>query len=160
MSAHWHPPREKRGTLERYHRSYNQECLQIHRPTTLQEVREVTEQFIEHYNYQRPLKAPIVPGPASTCGLSNLAAPCPLCPIRSILIGFLESIHGLAFARRIGSDGCVEVDEEPYYIKQALAGHQVVLLVNAPEKCFEVYHQDTLIKQIPDLWAACRSALL
>jgi len=62
---------------------------------------------------------------------------------------WLQSIHGHAFARRIGSDGCVDVDEEPYYIKQALAGHHVVLLVNAPEKRFEVYHQDTLIKFVP-----------
>jgi hypothetical protein len=62
---------------------------------------------------------------------------------------WLQSVHGHAFARRIGSDGCVEVDEEPYSIKQALAGHQVVLLVNAPEKRFEVYQQDMLIKQVP-----------
>jgi hypothetical protein len=62
---------------------------------------------------------------------------------------WLQSIHGHAFPRRIGSDGCIEVDEEPYYIKQALAGQHVVLLVNAPEKRFEVSHQDTLIKQVP-----------
>jgi hypothetical protein len=62
---------------------------------------------------------------------------------------WLQSIHGQAFPRRIGSDGCVDVDEEPYYIKQALAGHHVVLLVNAPEKRFEVYHQDILIKHVP-----------
>ncbi len=59
---------------------------------------------------------------------------------------WVESLHGHAFARRIGSDGCVEVDLEPYSIKRALAGLHVVLLVNAPEKSFEIYHQDTLIK--------------
>jgi len=62
---------------------------------------------------------------------------------------WLESIHGHAFSRRIGSDGCVEVDEEPYYIKQALAGHHVVLLVNAPDSLFEVYQDTTLIKHVP-----------
>jgi hypothetical protein len=81
--------------------------------------------------------------------LSDVAAPCLRCPNRSTPIGFLHCIHGHAFARRIGSDGCVEVDLEPYYIKQALARHHVVLLVNAPEKLFEVYLQDTLIKQVP-----------
>jgi hypothetical protein len=90
-----------------------------------------------------------VQGSAPSRGLCDLAAPCSLCPIRSILIGFLESIHGQAFPRRIGSDGCVEVDLEPYSIKQALAGHHVVLLVNAPDSRFEVYHQETLIKQVP-----------
>jgi hypothetical protein len=90
-----------------------------------------------------------VQGSATACGLCDLAAPCLHCLIRSILIGFLQNIHGHAFPRRIGSDGCIEVDEEPYYIKQALAGHQVVLLVNAPDSLFAVYHQDTLIKQVP-----------
>ena len=63
--------------------------------------------------------------------------------------GWLHHIHGQGFARRIGSDGCVEVDREPYDIKQALAGKPVVLFVNAPEKRFEVYFEATLIKQVP-----------
>ncbi|HET8852665.1 MAG TPA: integrase core domain-containing protein, partial [Ktedonobacteraceae bacterium] len=29
--------------VERYHRTYNQECLQVHRPHTLDQVREITE---------------------------------------------------------------------------------------------------------------------
>ncbi len=50
------PPQrpDKNAFVERYHRSYNQECLQIHRPSTLQEVREVTERFLLHYNQERP----------------------------------------------------------------------------------------------------------
>jgi len=38
--------------VERFHRSLGHECLQIHRPGTLQEVQEVTEQFLLHYNQQ------------------------------------------------------------------------------------------------------------
>jgi transposase InsO family protein len=45
-----HP--QQNGYVERYHRSYGQECLDRHRPRTLQEVREVTETFVEHYNWQ------------------------------------------------------------------------------------------------------------
>jgi hypothetical protein len=56
IQPHLCPPRrpDKNAFVERYHRSYNQECLQVHRPATLQEVREVTEQFMQHYNYERP----------------------------------------------------------------------------------------------------------
>ena len=32
---------------------------------------------------------------------------------------WLQTIHGQAIARRVGSDGCVDVDLEPYYIRQA-----------------------------------------
>ncbi len=37
--------------VERFHRAYGQECLQVHQPGTLQEVREVTEAFLQHCNY-------------------------------------------------------------------------------------------------------------
>jgi transposase InsO family protein len=47
-----HP--EQNGFVERYHRTLNQECLKPERPKTLDEVRQVTEAFATHYNWQRP----------------------------------------------------------------------------------------------------------
>jgi hypothetical protein len=47
-----HP--QQNGFVERYNRSYQQECLAIHRPTSFSEVCEATETFVEHYNWQRP----------------------------------------------------------------------------------------------------------
>jgi transposase InsO family protein len=139
---------DKNAYVERYHRSYNQECLQIHRPGTLQEVREVTERFVQHYNHERPHQG-------RSC---QDQPPCVAHPTLPVLPPvpqtvdpdrWLHHLHGQAFARRIGSDGCVEINQEAYYIKQQLAGHQVVLFVNAPEKLFEVWHEGTLIKQLP-----------
>ena len=48
---------DKNAVVERYHRTYGQECLHIHQPGTLQEVREVTEAFLQHYNHERPRPA-------------------------------------------------------------------------------------------------------
>jgi hypothetical protein len=45
---------DRHAYVERSHRTYGQECLQLHRPSTLQEVREVTEAFLKHYNEERP----------------------------------------------------------------------------------------------------------
>jgi transposase InsO family protein len=142
------PPKrpDKNCYVERYHRSYNQECLQIHRPTTLQEVQEVTEQFMQHYNFQRPHQGRSCKDQPPRVAFPTLPKLPPV-PDHVDPDRWLESLHGHAFARRIGSDGCVDVDQEPYYIKRALAGHHIVLLVNTPEKVFEIYHQDTLIKQ-------------
>ncbi len=42
------------GFVERYNRTYQQECLWVHRPSTLSQVREMTDAFVEHYNWQRP----------------------------------------------------------------------------------------------------------
>jgi transposase InsO family protein len=51
-----HQPQQN-GFVERYHRSYQEECLARQRPATLEEVRAVTAQFQQHYNFERPLKA-------------------------------------------------------------------------------------------------------
>jgi hypothetical protein len=114
------PPRrpDKNAFVERYHRSYNQECLQISRPGTLQEVCEVTERFVLHYNQERPHQGRSCQNQPPRVAFPTLpvlpAVPETVDPDR-----WLQTIHGQAFARRIGSDGCVEVDQEPYYIKQA-----------------------------------------
>src|SRR6266487_4589583 len=139
---------DKNAFVERYHRSYNQECLQIHRPTTLQEVREATEQFMQHYNFERPHQGRSCKDQPPRVAFPTLPKLPPL-PETVDPDRWLQSIHGHAFPRRIGSDGCVNVDEELYYIKQALAGQHIVLLVNAKDELFEVYHQDKLIKHVP-----------
>ncbi len=120
----------------------------MHRPTTLQEVREVTEQFLQHYNHERPHQGRSCKDQPPRVAFPTLPKLPPL-PDQVDPDRWLQSVHGHAFARRIGSDGCADVDEEPYYIKQALAGQHIALVVNAPEKLFEVYHQDILIKQVP-----------
>src|SRR5690348_14105205 len=48
-----HQP-QKNGFVERYHRNYKYECLLVYVPQSLVEVREVTEQYQQHYNEQRP----------------------------------------------------------------------------------------------------------
>src|SRR6266700_4666933 len=50
-----HP--QQNAFVERFHRSYQEECLALHRPHTLQEAREVTAVFQEHYNGERPNQA-------------------------------------------------------------------------------------------------------
>jgi predicted nucleotidyltransferase len=59
------------------------------------------------------------------------------------------AIHGRTYARRIKSDGRVSVDGIDYYIKQALAGQQIILRANAAERCLEVLQENTLIKVLP-----------
>ena len=61
-----HP--QQNGFVERYHRTYQEECLALHRPGTQQQVQEVTEQFVQHYNYERPRKAAqLWQSPATGC---------------------------------------------------------------------------------------------
>src|SRR5260370_13681851 len=45
---------DKNAFVERLNRTYNQECLQVFHPETLEQVREVTETFLLPYNTERP----------------------------------------------------------------------------------------------------------
>jgi hypothetical protein len=137
---------DKNAFVERYHRSYGQECLQVYRPGTLAEVREVTEQFLHHYNNERPHQGRSCNNQPPRVAFPTLPQLPPL-PEKVDPDRWLQTIHGQAFARRIRSDGCIDVDRESYSIRQALAGQHVVLWVNAPEKRFEVLLDNTLIKQ-------------
>ena len=51
-----HSPQQN-GEVSRYHRTYQEECLAVQRPGTLEEVREATTQVEQHYHGSRPLKA-------------------------------------------------------------------------------------------------------
>jgi transposase InsO family protein len=144
------PPQrpERNAYVERYHRAYNQECLQTSRPATLEQVREVTARFLVHYNTERPHQG-------RSCGNRPPRTAFPILPELPQLPEtvdpdrWLESVHGQAFARQIGPDGCVTVDRRPYYVKRDLAGQSVVLFVNAPERAFEVYGGSAYLKRIP-----------
>lgn len=50
------PPRrpDLNAFVERYHRSYEEECLQVYRPADLEAVKTVTARFLHHYNEERP----------------------------------------------------------------------------------------------------------
>src|SRR5260221_7323411 len=48
-----HSPQQN-GFVERSHRTYQEECLAVQRPHSLEQVREVTAQFKQHYNFERP----------------------------------------------------------------------------------------------------------
>ena len=78
----------------------------------------MTERFVLHYNQERPNLGRACQNQPPRVAFPTLpvlpAVPETVDPDR-----WLQTIHGQAFARRIGSDGCVEVDQEPYYIKQA-----------------------------------------
>jgi transposase InsO family protein len=69
------PPQrpDKNAYVERYHRTYKQECLLVHHPSTLAEVRSVTEQFLHHYNEERPHQG-------RACGNRPPREACPVLP--------------------------------------------------------------------------------
>jgi transposase InsO family protein len=140
-----HP--EKNPYVERYHKTYGQECLEVFRPGTIQEVRELTEAFKHHYNLERPHQGRTCKNLPPGVAFPKLPTLSPL-PTTVDPDRWLWYIDRSAYVRRVGSDGCVNVDLEPYYIGKQWAGQYVTLHVHGLLRVFSVWHGTTEIKEL------------
>src|SRR6266487_4563337 len=139
---------DKNAYVERYHRTYGQECLQVYQPSTLQEVREVTEAFLTHYNNERPHQGRAcgnVPPRVAFPTLPTL----PALPPRVDPDAWLATLDQKMYLPHVGRDGCVDVDLQTYYIGPQMAKRAVLLQVMAEGRQFAVWHEDQVVKLLP-----------
>jgi len=141
-----HP--QQNGFVERYQRTLHQECLSQSRPKTLDEVRQVTEAFATHYNWQRPHQG-------IACGNRppRIAFPdLPSLPSVPDLINpdaWLTRVHGQQVVRRVNRQGFVKVDLYPYYISSKLAGQAITLSIHAKEQSLQVVYPQEYRRSLP-----------
>ena len=144
------PPRrpDKNGFVERYNRTYDQECLRVFAPHDIEAVRQVTGGFRQHYNYERPNQA-------VSCGNQPPCVAFPALPPRPVLPsvvdpdGWLAVLDGQRYVRKVRSNGMVSVDSVAYYVDQAWAGKYVSLRIATAERVFEVEYRDHVLKALP-----------
>lgn len=95
---------DKNPFVERYHRSYDSECLQRLLPQTFEEVETVTRDYLHHYNWERPNQA-------ITCGNLPPRVAFPELPVLPTVPGMVDpnawllKYHGKFFKRRINKAG-------------------------------------------------------
>lgn len=141
-----HP--QQNGFVERYHRSYQAECLAVQRPETVEQVRAVTEQFSQHYNYERPHQG-------RRCGnrppRSAFASLPDLPPVPDVVNPdrWLQISDGLSVVRTVSRKGTVSIDLKDYYVGQALAGQRVALHLSAKKQAWLVIQDTQLLKSLP-----------
>ena len=141
-----HP--EQNGFVERYHRTYQQECLAVDRPGSVEQVREVTAAFAQHYNWSRPHQG-------LSCGNRppRVAFPTlPELPAVPDLVDpdrWLQVRDGLHLVRKVRRDGSVRVDLKSYYVGRALAGQHVALHLSAAKRALLVVHEQQVLKTLP-----------
>jgi hypothetical protein len=150
ITPHICPPHrpDKNGYVERYHRTYAQECLHVSRPGTLHEVGEVTEAFLQHDHHERPHQ-----GRAGGNRPPRVAFPTlpvlPALPARVDPDAWVAALDQKMYLRHVGRDGCVDVDLSTSYLGPPLAGCTVLLQVEAQRHQFAVWHQDQIVKRLP-----------
>ena len=141
-----HP--QQNGFVERYHRTYQEECLAVQRPTTLEEVQQVTEQFRQHYNEQRPHQGRSCGNRPPRTAFPDLpklpAVPDIINPDR-----WLEVCDGLHVVRTVNRRGLVSIDLKDYYVGQALAGQRVALHLSAKTRTWLVFQGTKQLKALP-----------
>jgi hypothetical protein len=139
---------DKNCYVERLHHTYKYECLLVHRPATVQEVREVTTTFMQHYNTERPHQGRSCHHVPPRDAFPTLPVLPPV-PARVDPDRWLQDLHGRAFARLVRSDGTVTVDDARSYVKHDLAGQLINLVVDATERVFDLWHAGRQGKQLP-----------
>jgi hypothetical protein len=143
------PPRrpDRNAYVERYHRNYNTECLQRERPTDQETTERVTQHYVEHYNHERPNQA-------LSCKNQPPARAFPVMPILPRLPeavdpdAWLKAIDGRCYTRRLNRNGCLNLDNQPYYVSQNLNGQFVKVRVNAQQHQLVVEHQGQIVKRL------------
>lgn len=141
-----HP--QENGFVERYHRSYQQECLTQDRPHTLEEACRVTTSWIDHYNWERPNQA-------LSCGnrpprsafpeLPQLPRP----PEAIQADGWLKSVDGFHVERKVDAHGMVHLDLHSYYVGVHRKGQRVSLQLQAESHEVAIWHEASLLKSVP-----------
>jgi hypothetical protein len=139
---------DKNAYVERFHRTLGEECLRVQLPQTLEQVQEATENFLHHYNDERPNQA-------RSCGNQPPCVACPTFPTLPAVPEtidpdrWLERVNGQAFVRKVQSDASMTINHERYYVPRELAGQQVACFINAPEKQFDIRQAGLRVKSVP-----------
>ena len=144
------PPRrpDLNGFVERYHRSYNEECLQVYRPADLETVRTVTAAFQQHYNDERPHQGLACDNQPPRVAFPVLPARPPV-PLTIDPDGWIAALDGHAYVRKVRKDTSVTLGASCYYTTQALVGKYVRLRIDASDRTLVVEHEEMELKRVP-----------
>jgi transposase InsO family protein len=141
-----HP--QQNGFVERYHRSYQEECLALDQPRTLEQASTVTAAFVQHYNVERPHQGLSCGNRPPLIAFAHLPTLPPL-PTTVDPDAWLAELDGLHLERKVDRHGMVSVDLKRYYVSSQLVGHHVVLHLDATEYRVQVLHEQQLVKSLP-----------
>jgi hypothetical protein len=133
--------------VERYHRSYGQECLAVLRPQSLGEVKEVTAQYREHYNWERPNQSEICKDQPPRVAFGELPG-LPALPMTVDPDRWLEVCQAQHYVRKVDWRGCIRVDKHHYYLNKQLAGKHVQVELDGKNRQLVVRQEQQELKRL------------
>jgi integrase-like protein len=139
---------DRNAEVSRYHRTYQEECLQVERPHSLEEVVQVTAAFQQHYNHERPNQAHASGNRPPRTAFPSLPS-LPAVPEQVDPDRWLQTLDGWHVVRTVTARGLVTVDLHAYYISHALAGQAVALRLDAAQQALVVLQHEQPLKTLP-----------
>ncbi len=126
------PPRrpDLNGFVERYHRSFEYECLRIYQPHDLETATAVTAAYQRFYNQERPHQGLSCANQPPRVAFPTLPV-LPAVPAHVDADRWLHTYDGHSFVRKVRPGGSVTVADMPYYLKAHLVRQHVALRVDA-----------------------------
>ena len=146
VCAPQHP--QENGFVERYNRTYQEECLALDQPHDLSQARTATEAFVQHYNVERPHQGLACGNRPPRSAFPTLPALPPL-PSTIDPDSWLDELDGLHVERKIDRHGMLSIDLKRYYVSSKLVGHHVSVQLDAQARCLHVYLEQQPIKSLP-----------
>jgi hypothetical protein len=134
--------------VERYHKSYDEECLQVYRPSDLDRVQTVTKAYQQHYNAERPHQGSSchnLPPQTAHPDLPQL----PAVPALVDPDSWMRVLDGQQYVRRVRRDTSVSIDNVLYYATRALVGKEVTLRLDATARQFVIEDEGKEVKRVP-----------
>jgi hypothetical protein len=143
------PPRrpDKNGFVERYHRTFEEECLRVHKPGDLASVASVTRAFQEHYNWERPHQGRACSNQPPRVACANLPARPPV-PRTVDPDHWIDALNGTTYLRKVRQDTSVTIGTGRYFVRKALIGKHVLLRVSAADRSFVIEHEGQEVKRV------------
>ena len=141
-----HQP-QKNPFVERFHRTYAEECLRPQHPTTVAEAQAVNAWFRHHYNEQRPHQGLSCGNQPPRVAFPDLP-PLPALPATVDPDAWLAHTRGRVYRRRISSKGTLQLGRQQYYVGTEYSGQLVAVTVRPAVKIVDVLLGQTVIKSL------------
>jgi transposase InsO family protein len=141
-----HQP-QKNPFVERFHRTYAEECLRTKQPTTVAEVQTVNAWFQHHYNEQRPHQGLSCGNQPPRVAFPDLP-PLPALPATVDPDAWLAHTRGRAYRRHISSKGTLQLGRQQYYVGTEYSGQLVAVIVRPAGKIVDVLLGQTVLKSL------------
>jgi len=138
---------DKKGYVERFIRSFKQECVYKVRPSTVVEAQQAANNYSTFYNLERPNQALTCRNQPPSIAL-GMPPYLPQLPETIDPDAWLNSYHKRSFRRRVRSGGSVTVDKHNYYVGKHHNKQMVTLILNAETKEFDIRLGEQIIKSV------------